>query len=58
MMVSASPVRWSMKSWGRMATDSSHIEKAQRIYGKYSRSGYAVHENNVEDVLTSAGWYL
>ena len=31
VMVSASPVRWSMKSWGRMATDSSQMEKAQRI---------------------------
>ena len=31
VMVSASPVRWSIKSWGRMATDSSQMEKAQRI---------------------------
>ena len=31
MIVSASPVRCNMKSCGRIATDSSHIENAQRI---------------------------
>src|ERR1700731_4543213 len=36
-MVSASPVRWSMKSWGRMATDSTKIEKDQRTSVKVKR---------------------
>ena len=38
-MVSASPVRCSMKSWGRMATDSSQMEKAQRIWGVRGKWG-------------------
>lgn len=32
VIVSASPVRWSMKSCGNIATDSSHIENAHKIY--------------------------
>ena len=36
-MVSASPVRCSMKSCGRMATDSSQMEKAQRIWRRWGR---------------------
>lgn len=31
VIVSASPVRWSIKSCGRIATDSSHMEKVQSI---------------------------
>jgi hypothetical protein len=45
VIVSASPVRWSIKSCGRIATDSSHMEKVQSILGNVRRNpGFFIFE--------------